>query len=183
MATTPTDQPIDDPRIFCNRTERDIREVRWLAFYDKSKLSFNDHLRGRFPPPDDYLFKVRVQNVREFKRSVSRKLQDNNRYEDIHLTAAYFAISSDDIRRLRVFEKTNAYVVILATNTDLQCFGNVRESFSFYIEDRLRENGDGNDVYNIHTTGKTTVRLQTDLLPEVALKEYFKVLLFGMPIK
>lgn len=183
MGDSLTDPGAAVQKVFCNRPERDTREARWLMFFDKSKLSFNDHLRGRFPDPEDYLFRVRVQDIPGFQRKVARKLQEKIRYEDVQLGLTYFPISNKEIEKLQKHEKTNAYVVVLATNTELQCFGNAREPMSFHIEDGIRDNGSGSDGFLLVVQGTTSVKLKTDLLPESVIESFFKVLLYGMPLK
>lgn len=177
----PDTQQFRPQTTFCNRTETNVREANWLLIYEKSRLTFNQNFRGEFPDPNDYLFRVRVQDVRGFNRSFRNRFRDHNRFREIAIQAEYFTLDKAEIKQLQAFAKTNAYVIVLVTNEDLQVFGNHRQGVSFDIEDNISDNASGNDSYVISLIGNTTVNVNFGILPEQIQNEFFKVLLYASP--
>lgn len=170
-------------QIFCNLPEEITREARWLVFYKRDKLSFNQNLRGNLPPIDEYLFKVRVNNISNFDRQVDRTTRDYNRFSKIKIEEKFFPIKIRDIDELMKWERKNAYVVLLVTNDDIQVFGNHIEPMSFRVEDAVRDDATGLDAYNLIVEGSTTVPVRFALLPEELKAKYFKVLFFVNPLE
>lgn len=166
---------------FCNLPETITRESRWVLFFHRKKLSYNQNLRGYIPNLEDYIFKVRVNDVRKFNRKIDHKEKDFNPYINIGIDLRFFPINSEDIKLLQGFERRNHYVVILLSNDDLQCYGNDREPMSFRIEDKIVDNASGADAYRLIIEGATTIKTKRLILPEKAKNQLFKVLLYLPP--
>lgn len=171
-----------EQKTFCNKTEIITREARWLLFFKKEALTYNEAYRGVFPEVENYAFRVRVQDVKKFSRKVKNKNQHKNHYKNISIKASYFPINSRDIDNLQGREADNEYIVVLVSNDDMQCFGNHREPMGLKVEDGVRDNGSGKDIYTLVIEGDTTIKRQKQQLPEELQRQYFKVLLYGNPI-
>ncbi len=52
----------------CNLSENFTREIKHILIYDATALSFNENLRGLYPPADGYLLKIDVQNISDYHR-------------------------------------------------------------------------------------------------------------------
>lgn len=168
---------------FCNIPEIITRAAISLLFFDKDKFTFNQNLKGEFPNVNDYLFSIRIQDVKGFKRDVSFKEKNRNRYTEIKIVADYFPVKNKDFNKLQRFEKKNAYVVVLVTNDDLQVFGNDEEPMTFRIDDKIKDNSSGDDYYEMIVEGATTVRPQQSIILDERKKQFFKVLLYATPIE
>lgn len=154
-------------KIYCNQPETQTREARWLVFFDKDKLTFNQNLKGELPPMEDFLFKVRVNVVSKFGRKTNRKQKAFNPYIDVKLVEAFFPVKSNDIKELEGFEQRKAYVVLLITNDDIQVFGNELEPMSFRIEDKVADNGSGVDHHLLIVEGATTIKTKRASLSDI----------------
>lgn len=173
----------EKPYTFCNDPDDITREGTWLIFYNKVKFTYNQNLKGQFPEADNYDFKVKIATLDNYKRALTLKSKDYNRYTQVKLSVDYYSFNKEEIKKLKDKQERNAYVLVLVSNQDRMVVGNHREPMSLEVQDNIKDNGKGKDAYTLRINGKTTVRVRQEKLPEAVTSKFFSVLLYTNPIK
>ncbi|MEQ3501126.1 hypothetical protein ABMY20_15330 [Tenacibaculum sp. SSH1-16] len=158
----------------CNTPEDFIREIRHVIVYNASVLTFNQNLKGLYPPTIEYLYKIPVQTPESFKRRFRLKKQNKNNYFTIDLSFPFFDLTFQNRAKLYDLAKDNNYVVVVASNREMMVLGNDRERLSIDVIDNIQDNSRGKDHFSIQITGETIIH---PLLRKVS--EPFRVLFFA----
>ncbi len=163
----------------CNLPENFTREIKHILIYDASALSFNENLKGLYPPADAYLVKIDVNNISDYRRMFTLKQQNKNDYFKIDITVPVLDLSFENRKTLYSLNKNRNYLIVTVSNKEMTVIGNNRERLSINILDGIRDNGKGKDHLSIKITGETIIQPAQNLRN---ITDNFRVLLFSYPL-
>ena len=162
---------------YCNIPEGFIRELKGILIYDSAAITYEDQFAHQFPKVADSLYQFRVVPG-EHSRSVPTKQKEGNFFfsPDISLSLVDMDISSRNIWYEK-FNRKNSFAVILVSNTEMMMLGNDRFPLSISISDAMRDDGSGNDSFQLNIYGDTI------LYPRLyKIVDRFKVIFFIPPL-
>ncbi len=162
----------------CNNPENITREIRNILIYDADSLSFNDNLNGIYPNAENYLFKFRVATLNDYHRSVTMKIKNKNDYFKINLSFSFIDLTLENRELLYKLHRRKKFAIVTESNMETSVLGNSREPLTITINDKVKDNGSGKDVFKIDITGETTIFPITRKITKP-----FRVLLFAPPLK
>lgn len=162
----------------CNYAENFTREIEYILIYDAKALSFNDNLKGLYPPTEGYLLKIPVDNKSDYKRFFGLKKQNKNDYFKVDISVPFLNLTFINRQKLYEFNKDRQYLVVTVSNKEMMVMGNDRERLSINIFDNIKDDGKGKDVFTIKITGETII------YPVIRkVSDNFRVLLFSYPLE
>ncbi|MGD1319543.1 hypothetical protein [Chryseobacterium sp. 2R14A] len=162
---------------FTNIPENFIRELKGILVFDKSKISYLHQLAGKFPNPEEALYKYCV-----LPGDASRSIATNNTAGNISYSPD-ISVSLVDLtvaNREHWYEELNRFnkfAVILISNTEMMMLGNDRFPLSITVSDAISDDGSGSDSFTLRVFGETIIEPKVyKIVPK------FKVLFFIPPI-
>jgi len=162
---------------FTNRPESFIRELTGILIFDKSKMSYLDQLRGKFPDPDDALYRYKVLPD-DVDRSIPTQFAGGNPYysPDITISLVDLTVANRE-QWYDNFNRFNTFAVILVSNTEMMMLGNDRFPLNITVSDNMTDDGSGTDYFSLRIYGDTIIQPKVHkIVPK------FKVLFFIPPI-
>ncbi len=162
---------------FTNRPESFIRELTGILIFDKLKISYLDQLRGKFPDPEEALYKYKVLPD-DVDRSIPTQFAAGNPYysPDITISLVDLTVANRE-QWYDNFNRFNAFVVILVSNTEMMMLGNDRFPLNITVSDNMTDDGSGTDYFSLRIYGDTIIPPKVHkIVPQ------FKVLFFIPPI-
>lgn len=162
---------------FTNLPENFIRELRGILVFDKSKISYLDQLAGKFPNPEEALYKYCVLPGDASRKIPTEFIAGNPYYSpDISMSLVDLTVEN----REQWYEELNRFhqfAVILVSNTEMMMLGNDRFPLSITISDSISDDGSGSDSFTLRVFGETII---APVVYKIVPK--FKVLFFIPPI-
>lgn len=162
---------------FTNIPEDFIRELKGVLIFDKKKIPYLDQLAGKFPDPEDAIFKCRVL-PEDASRSIPTQFNGGNVYysPDITISLVDLTVANRD-QWYEELNRFNQFAVILISNSEMMMLGNDRCPMSITVNDSIADDGSGSDAFTLRIFGDT-------FLPPNVYKivPKFKVLFFIPPI-
>ena len=162
---------------YTNQPENFIRELKGILIFDKEKISYLDQLSGKFPTPEDALYKYCVL-PEDADRSIATKEIGKNVYYVPDITVSLVDLSVKNRKKwYDELNKFNKFAIILISNNEMMMIGNNRFPLSISLNDNITDDGSGSDSFVMRIFGET-------ILPPVVYKivPKFKVLFFIPPI-
>ncbi|MFL9835007.1 hypothetical protein [Chryseobacterium terrae] len=162
---------------FTNIPENFFRELRGILVFDKTKISYLNQLAGKFPKPDEALYKYCVLSGDASRSIPTNNVAGNASYApDISVSLVNLSVQNreDWYEKLNRF---NSFAVILISNTEMMMLGNDRFPLSITVNDNIADNGSGDDSFILRIFGETIIEPKVyKIIPK------FKVLFFIPPI-
>ncbi len=163
----------------CNLSENFTREIKHILIYDANALSFDENLRGLYPPSNDFLLKIDVYNITDYRRIFALKQQNKNDYFKIDINIPILDLNFENRKTLYSFNKNRKYLIVTVSNKEMMVIGNSRERLSIDIHDEIKDNGKGKDHFVVKITGETIIPPANSFRN---ISENFRVLLFTYPL-
>lgn len=162
---------------FNNQPESFIRELNGILIFDKSKITYLDQLAGKFPNPEEALYKYCVLPGDASRSIPTNFTAGNTSYApDISISLVDLTVANreDWYNELNRF---NTFAVILISNTEMMMLGNDRFPLSITVSDNMTDDGSGTDSFTLRVFGETII---APVVYKIVPK--FKVLFFIPPI-
>ncbi len=166
-------------RHICNLSENFTREIRYILIFDANVLTFGDNMKGLYPALNNYLLKIDIQNIPDYRRTLALKQQNKNDYFKLDISIPVIDLSFENRKTLYSFNNNRKYLVITASNKEMMLFGNSRERLSVDIHDIIKDNGKGKDFFSVKIFGESIIPPANSLR---SLSENFRVLFFTYPL-
>lgn len=162
---------------FTNKPESFIRELTGILIFDKTKIPYLDQLRGKFPSPEDALYKYKVIPD-DVDRSIPTQFSGGNPYYSPDITMSLVDLSVGNREKwYEDLNRFNKYAVILISNTEMMMLGNDRFPLNITVSDNISDDGSGTDSFTMRIYGDTIIPPKVHkIIPK------FKVLFFIPPI-
>jgi len=158
---------------FTNIPESFFRELKGILVFDKSKISYIDNLKSKFPNPEDALYKFCVVPGDASRSIPTEIVAANISYApDITMSLVDLTVQNreqwyEDLNRF------NKFAVILVSNTEMMMLGNDKFPLSITINDNMSDDGSGSDSFSLRVYGETVIEPKVyKIVPK------FKVLFF-----
>lgn len=139
-----------------NTQEDFVREIRTIAIYPSSAITFQQNMEGTPPNIDDVLYASKV-NPEDYERKLPTKRKEGNNYYEVDINYPLLRMNKEF--RAAFYENFNkkGFAAVLHSNTEMMILGNDREPLSIDFIDGIKDNGSGNDQFNINITGNTII--------------------------
>jgi len=162
---------------FTNLPENFFRELKGILVFDKSKISYLDQLKGKFPNPEEALYKYCVLPA-DVSREIPTDINSGNvSYgTDISINLVDLTVQNreDWYEQLNKFNK---FAVILISNTEMTMLGNNDFPLSITVNDSIKDDASGSDTFVMRIYGDNVIAPKVyKIIPK------FKVLFFIPPI-
>lgn len=162
---------------FTNLPENFIRELKGILVFDKSKITYLGQLSGKFPNPEEALYKYCVLPD-DASRSIGTNIEAGNvSYSpDISISLVDLTVANRE-QWYEELNRFNQFAVILVSNSEMMMLGNDRFPLSITVSDNISDNGSGTDSFIMRIFGDTII---APVVYKIVPK--FKVLFFIPPI-